>query len=319
MNAKTELIWNRSLGWVIKAMLLLGFIGAAYLANSYFQLITWPDRISYSFLWLAGIAQLLFWTIATISWRLALMETTGKSVPLWDCFVQIVMVLVGKYLPGKVWGVAARSQQLTRFDIPHRSSLVATYLEHLISVIAGMVVGLFAWLEAGDYPYRWWIYMLVFVGLAVATVYHARLLAFGFSWLSRRYPAVGEAIALTNLPARSYLALFLLYIAEWLAIGAILVCLFAAFSKVSPSPDLILFMVGSNAIGMIVGFMAFFSPGGIGVREGVIVGLLVTEIPLAEATFLVVCYRLWLIATDALAGIAVFAIYQYPIKAQAKS
>jgi len=316
MPAKINIGDGGMIGWVIRAVLLLGLVGAAYLASSYYQLIAWPDRINYTFLGLAGVAQLLFWVIAAFSWRLALKETTGRIVPLWDCYVQIVMVLVGKYLPGKVWGVAVRSQQLTRFGIPHRSSLVAAYLEHLISVLAGMVVGLIAWLEATGYPFRWWIYLLALIGLTLAAGFHTRLLSLVFRWLSRRYPAVGEAIALTGLPVRSYFLLFLLYLAEWLAIGAILVCLFAAFSDTSPSPELILLMVGSNAIGMIVGFMAFFSPGGIGVREGVIVGLLVAEVPVAEATFLVVCYRLWLIMTDAIAGAVIFLVYQYPIKVE---
>ncbi len=312
---KAKNVRKRSIGWVIKAMLLLGFIGAVYVANTYFQLISWPERVSYPFLWLAAVAQLVFWVVTAFVWSVVLKETTGKEIPIWDSFAQIVLVLIGKYLPGKIWGVAARSQQLTRFGLPHRRGLVAAYLEQAISIHAGMAMGLFAWLEAIGYPGRWLVYLLIFLSLVVASCYHAPLLSMGFRWLSGKYPSVAEAIELADLPARSYLKLFLLYLVEWLFIGVILICLYAAvFGNAAPSFRLIMLMLGSNAIGMIVGFIAFFSPGGIGVREGMMVGLLVTELPLAEATFLVICYRLWLIVADAIAGVVIFTVYKHPIE-----
>jgi uncharacterized membrane protein YbhN (UPF0104 family) len=62
-------------------------------------------------------------------------------------------------------------------------------------------------------------------------------------------------------------------------------------------------LVGVNAIAMIAGFLALFSPGGIGIREGVMVALLTPSLGLSQAMILSITMRLVMVAADLLIGI----------------
>ena len=105
-----------------------------------------------------------------------------------------------------------------------------------------------------------------------------------------------------------YVRLYLLYTLHWLADLAIPSAVFLVVSPQWPTTDLLLLLAGANAFGIIVGFFAFFAPGGIGVREGVIVGLMLAYMPLQDAMLFVLAYRLWLVIADLFSLGVVFVI-----------
>ena len=56
----------------------------------------------------------------------------------------------------------------------------------------------------------------------------------------------------------------------------------------------------ANTTGIVLGFFAFFVPGGIGVREAVATFILAGFMPVREALLAAVCYRAWMILIDGL-------------------
>jgi uncharacterized membrane protein YbhN (UPF0104 family) len=87
---------------------------------------------------------------------------------------------------------------------------------------------------------------------------------------------------------------------------AIPTAIFLVIATQWPATDLLLLLAGANAFGIVLGFFAFFAPGGLGVREGVVIGMMLPYIELPEATLFVIAYRLWLVCTDLLSLIVVF-------------
>lgn len=80
------------------------------------------------------------------------------------------------------------------------------------------------------------------------------------------------------------------------------------YSMFDYSISTLIFIAGVNALAGIIGMLAFFSPSGIGVREGVIVVLLTQVIPSSEASFLAIMYRLWFVLIFQLLSVIVLKI-----------
>jgi uncharacterized membrane protein YbhN (UPF0104 family) len=61
-------------------------------------------------------------------------------------------------------------------------------------------------------------------------------------------------------------------------------------------------LVLANTVGVVAGFVAIFSPGGIGVREAISSAILAGFIPTADAVVLSLLFRLWTVVMEAIFG-----------------
>ncbi len=83
------------------------------------------------------------------------------------------------------------------------------------------------------------------------------------------------------------------------------------YSMFDYSISTLIFIAGVNALAGIIGMLAFFSPSGIGVREGIIVLLLTQVLPSSEASFLAIMYRLWFVLVFQLLSVIALKIILY--------
>ncbi len=289
-----------------KLFVALALVAGLVIADRQYQAIPWPERVIIWPLLLACLLQVAFWVVASAAWRYLLARAARLRISLADAFIQISLVLVGKYLPGKVWGMFARGAHLAQFDVAPAENIRVTYLEQLISVHAGVGFGLLLWLVAS--PQDLWLAAaaaLVLASFLLVPVYHDRALNFCLPWLERRWPRARAAVSVSGITPGTYWWLSTLYALEWASVGGVLVCLYLALPDAALTPRLACLLLGANAIGMIVGFFAFFTPGGLGVREGVIAAVLAPQLGASEAALLVIMMRLWMSAADMLCGAAV--------------
>jgi uncharacterized membrane protein YbhN (UPF0104 family) len=121
---------------------------------------------------------------------------------------------------------------------------------------------------------------------------------------------VARACTLGHLSVRNYAWLFGIYLVEWLAFGGILVAIYLALYGHGAPAGVYLLLLGANSIAMIIGFFALFAPGGIGVRDGVLVLVLAMQLPVAEAVALAVFMRAWLTLFDLLMGLALVLLFR---------
>ncbi len=287
---------------VLKIFVVLAVISAALIANEHYKTVSWPQTREYRFLLLALLSQFSYWLIASIAWRHLLRISTAKTISLTDSFLHVSMLLVGKYVPGKIWGMFARGLHLAQYEIAAPQSIRATYLEQLISTHAGIAMGGILWMAALDAPYQWAAWIAGVASVPVVPLIHDRALYLVLPWLKSRWHLVRESLAFGQLPAQSYAEMFTFYIFDWASVGGILVFLFLTFVDAPLTLETTCLLLGANALGMIAGFFAFFAPGGLGVREGVIVAILTLAMPLSDAALLAVLLRLWLTTSDILCG-----------------
>ena len=88
------------------------FIGISLLYVSYYlygQLDRVDRTVSFSVLPLLGSAliQVVYWVLMTYLWTVVLQLASGTKVRLSDGFFQLCLIILGKYIQGKIWGVPA--------------------------------------------------------------------------------------------------------------------------------------------------------------------------------------------------------------------
>ncbi|HSS45880.1 MAG TPA: hypothetical protein VLL03_00480, partial [Burkholderiales bacterium] len=81
-----------------------------------------------------------FWTGAAWCWGRVVLFSNGTRLPLLVCFSHLALLTIGKYFPGKIWGMAARAALMKEQDINLSNALLATFHEQFIFLHAAVVL-----------------------------------------------------------------------------------------------------------------------------------------------------------------------------------
>lgn len=193
---------------------------------------------------------------------------------------------LGKYMPGSVWPVLAQMEYGRDYGIAPRASAssVALFLTTHIAVgalIASLVLPL-----SGVVSLLWLAAAVPAAALLVPGL-QGTLVSFTLRRL-RRQPLPALPDARTGLAASAWA------LGTWVAWGAQLWLLLAALgATVSP-----LVATGAFAAAWLIGFAVLPAPAGAGVREAVLVALLVPFVPTGAALTIALVSRLLLTIAD---------------------
>jgi glycosyltransferase 2 family protein len=246
--------------------------------------------------------QFLFWGILAFSWKQLLYSVGISDTPLSVCFWQQMLLLLGKYVPGKVWGVLARGGEMARRGNRLVNVAAATYLEQLLLLHSGLVTAALLLLLLFPVPWAVALCAVAVISVPMAAPWlgkSVQLLAHWAHKLGKAEPTPHDLY----IPAGRYLSLLAGYGSLWLASGLIFAALFLITINEQFTVELLLALMLSNVVGIAAGFVALFAPGGIGVREGVMIGLLLPYMPVEQAMLAAIVARLWQLVTDVLGGL----------------
>jgi len=255
---------------------------------------------------LAIASQLLFWLLMSFSWRQTLHYAIQRKISLLAGFYHISFLLVGKYLPGKVWGMVARGAALKEQNIELSSIVKATYLEQFIMLHAGAVVGAIGLALTYRGRLAWILLLSSGLSMLMLPLFNKYLINASIQWVNRNRRK--ELSLNLDISMSHYLVLFGISSLEWITVGAVLLFLSTGFVGL-PSHDIeSVQIVTFAATALLIGFVALFAPGGIGIRESVLTYLLSTIMAVESALFVAVLYRIWLTLWDVLAGVIAFLL-----------
>lgn len=235
-------------------------------------------------------------------WHL-LTRTVQVEIPFPKAMAAWFYSQLGKYIPGKVFLYLGRLHLYTREG---RSAGPVT-LAFGVEFVGNLAAAVFTVLVAGltlDVPgfdrYRW---LLVAALVALLVGLHPRPLGWliaGAARLLRRRPF---PVTLTYPQLLRYLGL---YVLNWLVFGGTLFVFLRSFYLVDPSS--ILYLTGAFSLAGMIGILAFFTPSGLGVREGVLALFLNQVMPTSVAIVAAVASRIWLTVVElASAGVVYLA------------
>jgi hypothetical protein len=223
---------------------------------------------------------------------LFLLRRLGTRAPL-SWMTLFFKSQLAKYLPGSVWQYAGRVGLAHNRGVPVQRAVVSIAAEIGYSALAAVAA---TSLILGSIAAA-----CVFAGLAVLLPLGVRfvrsLSVERGGYLDRQ--SVSAALRAAPAAVGLYLVVWGLYgLAFWTTGRA----LFAI--PVSDLPQ----YIGVFALSWLAGLVAFFAPGGIGIREAVIAALLANRLGQADAIVLAATSRLILSAVDLVAGAASFGV-----------
>jgi hypothetical protein len=239
---------------------------------------------------LSFAALVVVFVLDAYGWHLVL-RALGCRIRAADSVRIWMLSSLTRYLPGGVWPYAARASMLREAGIGISAATVSLYLETLLLTGSSFVAGLPALLASSRLPLPGW------QGAAAALLVLLAATPWLLSLSRRSSGRLGRALAeVPLLRMRRLLALCLYYLAFWVVFAAV----FGLFVRSLYPLSLVQAMQAGSALALsfCVGFVVFFIPGGIGVRESALYLLLLSVAPETVSLLVAVGSRLWIMAGE---------------------
>ena len=261
--------------------------------------LTAPLHFSAPYLVLAALLQIVFWVNAAWCWGKIISLTTSVQLPLLVSVSHLALTTLGKYFPGKVWGMAARATLMKQQGIRINSTLLATFHEQVIFLHAAVVLSSILVAILFNADWSWAVGSLGVISIPAVMLSQDYVVRF-FNYVAPRFWIKGQFESWRSIPRKNYIFLLLAFLAVWVLSGLAFASIYFTFFGADLNARLVLAMLLANAVGNTLGFLALFAPGGIGVREAVASGILAGFIPLNDAIMLSLLFRLWMTLSELL-------------------
>ncbi|EIJ41428.1 Uncharacterized protein family (UPF0104) [Beggiatoa alba B18LD] len=295
---------------LIKRFWLIGFIICALIFIIRYLWIethkfTFPLTFNTALFWFTLLLQILFLSITASVWQYIVFTIGKANITFNQSFIQQTLLTMGKYLPGKVWGMIARGSQLKAVGLNWQQVVNLTLQEQLTLVHAGGVVSA-CFLAILYNQLIWWglaviAFISIFLGKQVLILAFYLYQQLGQLFL-KKHP-----ISLENLQLPShyeYLMMVSGFMLAWLVLGLLYSGVYFTFTlQTLPILPSIAWITLANTIGVTLGFFALFAPAGIGVRESITTMFLLNIMPLEQAVMSSLLFRFWTVGAELLTGL----------------
>lgn len=276
--------------WFAPTLLLAGFCFAALALLHMWGQRTVTLHVGAGTGFFSALLALTCVLLSALSWRAFLRGVTAHRIGVMESIGQVGLVLVGKYVPGKIVGIAARIAA----NVPPcsaRSVTAATVIEQLGGLVAATGVGAIAWFADRAL-------LAVPAGLAGAALWLWSA-PFMVRWLPSGWRGIDASTGLEAASIRRGLAYQLLL---WFALTALVVLLartVATGAELRP----LLQVAGAYGLAVVAGQLMVIFPGGIGPREGAFVLMASGSLGTPDALAVALILRIATTGIDLLAGL----------------
>jgi uncharacterized membrane protein YbhN (UPF0104 family) len=285
---------------------ILGFV--IYALVKQFKQVRWSDVQFRPFPAALAVIGIFAVSLMQLMARWTLLLAYGYRLP-WRVQVAAAWVpQLGKYVPGGIASVGGSVLLLRKYGVSGAVALSVTVLFDAMAVVAGLIVSTPLLLSApvrARIPFGWLVCaVLTIVGIVVL---HPRVFVSLLNWVLTRFRR--QPIAQVP-PAHHYLRPVAASFGQWLCAGLALWFMTASVTELSATA-LPLF-IASAALAMTVSYLMPFTPGGIGIREGL---YLITLGPIVgpKAAIVVVAMRVVQTGVEIiLAGLGMAALRPRP-------
>jgi uncharacterized membrane protein YbhN (UPF0104 family) len=273
------------------AFFLIVFFLVSYIIDNWNK----AGELKYELNWLYLSFSFLFLLVSLFFLPLALRKIVGVlgyKISIRKMCSVLFYSQIAKYLPGGIWGYVGRMYLYKKEGMSGSDASTCVILETLLVVLSGIFVFIISFSFLDEIPEWMPNEHLDEIGIAVLIVMlfliHPKTLNFLWGLVPAR---INKNRALFNYSYVSVLkpALFLVFF--WLGIGGGFWLLIRSFIYL----DLHLLPVttGIYILSWIIGFLAFFTPGGLGAREGVLVLALNMYLPVNISVIIAAAARVW--------------------------
>ena len=207
----------------------------------------------------------------------------------WSSAIGLFYVpLQGKYIPGKVWSMVWAMAAYGTVGVAWPTALSCLVVLTLLNVISAMLVSVGLGSTVFNFP--WYAQIVAFLFLILL---EPRVFRYGVN-LALRIPKKEPVANTLNL--KKIGKLLFLNITYWLSFG---LGYWALARSLFPNLEFsVEHLVAAQAGAFLMALLAFFAPAGLGVREGILTGLLTPIAGIGPAIVLAGAQRLWQISLE---------------------
>ncbi len=231
-----------------------------------------------------GLGNLL---VSHFAWQ-TITRRLGIAIPYFDSLRIWAFSTLGRYVPGKVMLLVARTYYYRRRGEPAVWVGYAVILEHLFALASAIVVMLIALTQANLdalQGLRWvgWIGLL-----PLALLLAPRLMNWAIGRLAHRLGAEERR----DLSTGDFLLFLAIFLGGWVILGLGNYVLISRIGGIGW--EYFVYVTGAHALAGIAGVLALFAPSGLGVKDGLLFFFLSRIMPAYQASLATVGLRIWL-------------------------
>ena len=261
----------------------LGFLIVALVKADYLQIpaiySTVDLSLSFLFLFLGFIANAIA--------QQRLLEKSGYAIRTLQSIAMVGLNMFGKYIPGKMWialGKAAYIAARSSYQVVDLSVLFVR--AQFIAVWCGLLLGIIGILLNNAVGFLSWVGLLALAGLTVI-LFAPRANAVAEKILNKFSK---NRVELTTLRLSKTLTVLPWFLSSWAFWGLG----FYLMTRAITNHDVPVSAVFGFPLAGTLGILFLLAPGGVGIREGVIVGYLaLLNFTLTESVTVAAASRLW--------------------------
>ena len=227
--------------------------------------------------------------IGAVTWSISL-TAHGMSVPFRVAVSSHGLSVLAKYVPGKVWTILGRAAYVHRTGLSLTSASFVSAKLQITNITVGLLFGL-APLMVLEGAEKVRLVILLLLVVMILSLVSGRIQRAAAAFVSR---ASRQNVELPLAESGRMLTVLLLLVGQWLAYSLS----YFLFVK-SMYPQVTILAAFAFPLAMNVGLLVIFAPGGIGIREGAMVGYLaLIGVPVSTATTISIAARLWFLVGE---------------------
>jgi glycosyltransferase 2 family protein len=237
--------------------------------------------------WWMGASLIFLWAgfiFSTVSWRYALYFHHIK-ISLKSAIVSHGLPVFAKYIPGKVWVILGRASYITKDGYKIQDTSFVSLKEQLLFIMLGLLISFIPALWYFQTSYISALVILTIIGLLLILI-NPWVHAFAEKILEKIFKKGFSLPRLTMALTFKLSFYIIIYWAFWIFGFYCLICSFCN--------NVAILMAFAFPFSVCYGLLALFTPGGIGVREGLMVAFLVISgLDTQTAVTFSIIARLW--------------------------
>ena len=271
--------------WVFVAVVVVVFLVLAVIGEvGHLPSIDW----SFDFWWLvpAFVALVIFQGIHAETWRRILHQLAG-DIPARKGWVIWNVSLLARYVPTQVMLAVTRVGMAEREGVPKRVTISSIVYEVALVTAASIVVAAWGIMSLPDIKNSAWRFAILLVPVVALACLHPKPFSRVSTYLLQRFKT--EKLDRT-LAFRTVLLFAGVYVVSFLVTGIGVLCITRSLHSIDPAD--IPLVLSAWSVGYAGALVAFFVPGGLGVREGAMAAVLAIALPTGVAIAVAVVTRL---------------------------
>jgi uncharacterized membrane protein YbhN (UPF0104 family) len=284
------------------ALAVIAFFLGRALYGSWEEVRTYRWSFDYPLLALSLGVMLASLSLYAWQWRFSL-QKLGAAIGFLKVLRIYFVANLGRYIPGKVWQFMGWFYLLEQEGVGPAQTLPSMAINQVLQNMTGLALAfiVLASLRAAELG-QWLLPLLVLVPLGLIVI-QPPVLERVLNWGLRLFRRGPVAIELTAWDLACFTAVHFLI---WLCYGLA----FYLFTRaLYPVPlERLPALAGIFAGAWVIGFLSFLAPGGLGVREGILVYLLGFYLPSPVAIVVTLLSRLWVTAAELIGTALAFGL-----------